>query len=115
MQFPWKKSLIVLYLNSLFLLEAHANQASKIKLLMLDKSSSTKYSIEFEQDTNFRDLSIELISCQKINFDKYTDTIALLKIAQKEQTYIGWFFKITDELNLYSNKIYEVSLIDCIN
>ena len=115
MQFPWKKSLIVLYLNSLFLLEAHANQTSKIKLLMLDKSSSTKYSVEFEQDTNFRDLSIELISCQKINFDKYTDTIALLKIAQKEQTYIGWFFKITDELNLYSNKIYEVSLIDCIN
>ena len=115
MQFPWKKSLIVLYLNSFFLLEAHANQAPKVTLLMLDKSSSTKYSVEFYQDTNFRDLYIELISCQKINFDKYTDTIALLKIIQKDQTYVGWFFKITDELNLYSNKIYEVSLIECIN
>ena len=114
MQFPWKKLLIVLYLNSFFLLEANTNEAPKITLLMLDKSSSTKYTVEFDQDTNFRNLYIELISCQKINFDKYTDTIALLKIIQKDQTFIGWFFKITDELNLYSNKIYEVSLIECI-
>ncbi len=115
MQSPWKKLLIVLYLNSFFLLETHANESQKVKLLILDKSSSTKYSVEFDRFTNFRDLSIELISCQKTNFDKYTDTIALLKILQKDQSYIGWFFKITDELNLYSNKIYEVSLIECVN
>ena len=115
MQSPWKKLLIVLYLNSFFLLETQANESPKVKLLILDKSSSTKYSVEFDQFTNFRDLSIELISCQKTNFDKYTDTIALLKILQKDRTYIGWFFKITDELNLYSNKIYEVSLIECVN
>ena len=115
MQSPWKKLLIVLYLNSFFLLETHANQSPKVELLILDKSSSTKYSLAFDQNTRFRDLSIELISCQKTNFDKYTDTIALLKILQKDRTYIGWFFKITDELNLYSNKIYEVSLIECVN
>ena len=40
--------------------------------------------------------------------------IALIKIHQKDDTFIGWFFKHTDELNLYSNKIYEITLKECI-
>ena len=50
----------------------------------------------------------------KLNeMDKYIDKAALLKIKQNDQIFIGWFFKYTDELNLYSNKIYEISLINC--
>ena len=45
--------------------------------------------------------------------NKYFDRAALLKINQNDNIFIGWFFKYTDELNMYSNKIYEVSLIDC--
>ena len=41
--------------------------------------------------------------------------IALIKISQEEDIFIGWFFSITDELNLYSNKIYEVTLKSCSN
>ena len=47
-------------------------------------------------------------------FDKYIDKVALIKIHQKDNTFIGWFFKHTDELNLYSNKIYEITLKECI-
>ena len=46
-------------------------------------------------------------------FDKYVDTAALIKISQNDNIFIGWFFKYTDELNMYSNKIYEISLTDC--
>ena len=53
------------------------------------------------------------MSCKNIKFDKYLDTAALIKISQNDNIFIGWFFKYTDKLNLYSNKIYEISLIDC--
>ena len=48
---------------------------------------------------------------QNIEFDKYFDLAALLKIKQNDKIFIGWFFKYTDELNLYSNKNYEISLL----
>ena len=53
--------------------------------------------------------------CIRDRFDKYVDEIALIKISQDEDIFIGWFFSITDELNLYSNKIYEVTLKSCSN
>ena len=54
-----------------------------------------------------------LISNPNVKFDKYIDEIALIKISQQDDIFIGWFFSITDELNLYSNKIYEVTLKSC--
>ena len=82
-------------------------------MLILDKSSSSKYELEFSETFQFRNLSFELVSCKNIILDKYLDTAALIKISQNDNEYIGWFFKYTDELNLYSNKIYEISLTDC--
>ncbi len=113
MQFHWKKLLIILFLNNIFFYQLLANENSNIKLLILDKSSSSKYELEFLNSYQFRNLSFELVSCKSIEFDKYLDTAALLKIKQNDKIFIGWFFKYTDELNLYSNKIYEISLTNC--
>ena len=110
----WKKSLIVLFLNSIFFISLHSNETNNItKLLILDKSSSSKYELEFLNSFQFRHLSFELISCKSIEFDKYLDKAALIRISQNDNIFIGWFFKYTDELNIYSNKIYEISLTDC--
>ena len=114
MQYLWKKLLIILFLNSIFfIIKLQANEINNTKLLILDKSSSSKYELEFSNTYQFRNLSFELVSCKNIEFDKYLDTAALLKITQNDNIFIGWFFKYTDELNLYSNKIYEISLTDC--
>ena len=114
MQYLWKKLLIVLSLNSLLFYQLQAaTEIDNINLLILDKSSSSKYELEFSNSYQFRNLSFELITCKNIEFDKYLDTAALLKITQNDNIFIGWFFKYTDELNLYSNKIYEISLINC--
>ena len=113
MQCLWKKLLIILFLNSIFFGQSQAIEINNIKLLILDKSSSSKYELEFSNSYQFRNLSFELVSCKNIEFDKYLDTAALLKITQNDNIFIGWFFKYTDELNLYSNKIYEISLTDC--
>ena len=112
MHYLWKKLLIILFLNSIFFHQLQATE-NNTKLLILDKSSSSKYELEFSKTYQFRNLSFELISCKNIKFDKYLDTAALIKISQNDNIFIGWFFKYTDELNLYSNKIYEISLIDC--
>ena len=112
MQYLWKKLLIILFLNSIFFHQLQATE-NNTKLLILDKSSSSKYELEFSKTYQFRNLSFELISCKNIKFDKYLDTAALIKISQNDNIFIGWFFKYTDELNLYSNKIYEISLTDC--
>ena len=109
----WKKLLIVLFLNSIFLAQLQATKINITNLLILDKSSSSKYEFEFLDYYQFRNLSFELVSCKDIEFDKYLDKAALLKITQNDTIFIGWFFKYTDELNLYSNKIYEISLINC--
>ena len=113
MQFLWKKLLIILFLNSFFFSILLATESNNTKLLILDKSSSSKYELEFSKLFQFRNLSFELISCKDIKFEKYFDKAALLKITQNEKVFIGWFFKYTDELNLYSNKIYEISLTSC--
>ena len=98
---------------SIFFHQKLLGEINNTKLLILDKSSSSKYELEFSQTYQFRNLSFELISCKNIEFDKYLDTAALIKISQNDNIFIGWFFKYTDELNHYSNKIYEISLTDC--
>ena len=113
MQYLWKRLLIILFLISFFISHLHATASDNINLLVLDKSSSSKYELEFSSFYQFRNLSFELITCKNIKFDKYIDTAALLKINQNNNIFIGWFFKYTDELNLYSNKIYEISLNNC--
>ena len=113
MQYLWKRLLIILFLISISFNQTFANKINNTKLLILDKSSSSKYELEFLETYQFRNLSFEIISCKNIDFDKYLDTAALIRITQNDNIFIGWFFKLTDELNLYSNKIYEISLTDC--
>ena len=113
MQSLWKKLLIILFLNNIFFSQLQASETNITNLLVLDKSSSSKYEIDFFNTFQFRNLSFELVACKNVEFDKYIDTAALLKIKQNDEIFIGWFFKYTDELNLYSNKIYEISLINC--
>ena len=113
MQCLWKRLSIILFLSSFFFNQTLAEEINNTKLLILDKSSSSKYELEFLNSYQFRNLSFELISCKIIEFDKYLDTAALLKITQNDKIFIGWFFKYTDRLNLYSNKIYEISLTNC--
>ena len=113
MQYLWKKLLIILFLLSIFFTQTLATEINNINLLILDKSSSSKYELEFSKTYQFRNLFFEIVSCKNIEFDKHVDTAALIKISQNDNIFIGWFFKYTDELNLYSNKIYEISLTDC--
>ena len=113
MRSHWKKLLIILFLSNIFFSHLNATETNITNLLILDKSSSSKYDLKFLDKYNFRNLTFELVSCKSIIFDKYFDTAALLKITQNEKVFIGWFFKYTDELNLYSNKIYEISLVNC--
>ena len=113
MQYLWKKLLIILFLISISSLKTFATESNATTLLILDKSSSSKYELEFFDTYQFRNLTFEIVSCKNIQFDKYLDIAALIRISQNDNIFIGWFFKYTDELNLYSNKIYEISLIDC--
>ena len=113
MQYLWKKLLIILFLISIVLHQTLATEVNITKLLILDKSSSSKYELEFSKIYQFRNLFFEVVSCKNIEFDKYLDKAALIKISQNDNIFIGWFFKYTDELNIYSNKIYEISLTDC--
>jgi len=115
MQYLLKILLVVLFLINTFFSKAFSENNRNASILILDKSASTKYELNFSKKIQFRNLSIELITCENIEFDKYVDQIALIKISQEEDIFIGWFFSITDELNLYSNKIYEVTLKSCTN
>ena len=115
MLFPLKKLLIILFLIKILIPNLLFGGSSKVSFLLLDKSASTKYEINFSDKFNFRDITFSLIACGEIKFDKYIDQIALINIEQKDDIFIGWFFKNTDELNLYSNKIYEISLEGCTN
>ena len=114
MLFLLKKLLIILFLNNLFSFNSYSDEVDAVSLLILDKSASTKYILNFNDTISFRDITFELVTCEESVFDKYIDKIALIKIHQKDDTFIGWFFKNTDELNLYSNKIYEITLKECI-
>ena len=113
MQYLWKRLLIILFLISFFFHKTIATEINITKLLILDKSSSSKYELEFFDTYQFRNLTFEIVSCKNIQFDKYLDIAALIRISQNDNIFIGWFFKYTDELNMYSNKIYEISLTDC--
>ena len=113
MPFLLKKLLIILFLNSLITFNSHSNENNRVSLLILDKSASTKYILNFNDRISFRDITFELVTCEESIFDKYIDKIALIKIHQKDDVFIGWFFKYTNELNLYSNKIYEITLKEC--
>ena len=113
MLFLLKKLLIILFLSSLFSINTFSNEIKRASLLILDKSASTKYILNFNDTISFRDITFDLVVCDESVFDKYIDKVALLKIHQKDNTFIGWFFKHTNELNLYSNKIYEISLKEC--
>ena len=110
-----KRLLIVLFLINIFYSNSFAENTRNASILILDKSASTKYELNFSNEIKFRNLSFELITCENVIFDKYVDEIALIKISQEEDVFIGWFFSITDELNMYSNKIYEVTLKTCTN
>ncbi len=113
MPFLLKKLLIILFLNSLITFNSYSNENNRVSLLILDKSASTKYILNFNDRISFRDITFELVTCEESIFDKYIDKIALIKIHQKDDVFIGWFFKYTNELNLYSNKIYEITLKEC--
>ena len=114
MLFLLKKLLIILFLISLFSFNSYSNETKRVSLLILDKSASTKHILNFNDTISYRDITFELLACDESLFDKYIDKIALMKINQKDNTFIGWFFKHTNELNLYSNKIYEITLKECI-
>ena len=114
MQSLLKKLLIILFLSSSISLNLYSNENNKISLLLLDKSASSKYELNFDDKFIFRDITFELIACGESAFDKYIDQIALMRIEQNDEIFIGWFFKYTDELNIYSNKIYEITLKSCI-
>ena len=115
MQFLLKKLLIISFLINVTFFSCLQAENKNVSLLLLDTSSSTKYQIDFSNNYIFRDLTLELVSCNFLEFDKYIDNIALINIKDKDENFIGWFFKYTDELNIYSNKIYEISLLSCTN
>ena len=110
-----KRLLIVLFLINTYYSQAFSENNRNASILILDKSASTKYEINFSKEIQFRNLSFELITCENIKFANYVDEVALIKISQDLDIVIGWFFSVTDELNLYSNKIYEVTLKSCSN
>ena len=62
----WKKLLIILFLNSIFFNQSLSTEKYITNLLILDKSSSSKYEIEFFDSYQFRNLSFELVSCKNI-------------------------------------------------
>ena len=109
-----KKLLIILFLSNILSFNSYSNEIKKVSLLILDKSASTKYTLNFNDHITFRDITFEVLTCEESAFDKYIDKIALVKIHQNDDIFIGWFFKYTNELNLYSNKIYEITLKECI-
>ena len=71
MQCLWKKLLIILFLNSIFFGQLQALEINNIRLLILDKSSSSKYELEFSNSYQFRNLSFELVSCKNIELHKW--------------------------------------------
>ena len=69
MQYLWKKLLIILFLISIFFNQTLATEINNTKLLILDKSSSSKYKLEFSETYQFRNLFFEVVSCKNIEFD----------------------------------------------
>ena len=118
MQFPLKTLFLILFLLISFNFNLSADKGSKnANVVILDKSSSTKYYLSLSKNSTFRSLQFEIFSCQLLSFEKYDDQVALIKISNSidNSKFTGWFFSKTEELNLFSDKIYEISLIDCNN
>ena len=100
--------------NTRLLSDDHIKSAN---LIILDKSSSTNYNLFISNNSYFRSLNFNIISCQLHDFEKYVDQIALIKItnALDNSEFTGWFFSKTEELNEFSDKIYEIRLVNCVN
>ena len=100
--------------NTRLLSDDHIKSAN---LIILDKSSSTKYNLFISNNSYFRSLNFSIISCQLHDFEKYVDQIALIKITNDldNSEFTGWFFSKTEELNEFSDKIYEIRLVNCVN
>ena len=81
----WKKLLIILFLNSIFLINI-IYRKNITNLLILINHHHLNMKLNFKS-YQFRNLSFELISCKTIEFDKYFDTAALLKITQMINIY----------------------------
>ena len=116
MQSLLKTLSLILFLLISFNFNLSADKGLKnANLVILDKSSSTKYYLSLSENSTFRSLKLEILSCQLLNFEKYNDQVALIKISNyiDNSKFTGWFFSKTEELNLFSDKIYEISLIDC--
>ena len=112
----------ILFLISFLLISSNAKLLSddhikSANLIILDKSSSTKYNLFISNNSIFRSLNFNIISCKFHNFEKYIDQIALIKITNTldNSEFTGWFFSKTEELNKYSDKIYEIRLVNCVN
>ena len=118
MQSLLKTLSLILFLLISFNFNLSADKGLKnANLVILDKSSSTKYYLSLSENSIFRSLKFEILSCQFLNLEKYNDQVALIKISNSidNSKFTGWFFSKTEELNLFSDKIYEISLIDCNN
>lgn len=116
MQFHLKILLAILFflINFNLHLFADDNTFKNADIIILDKSSSSKYSINIQDKTRFRNLNFELLACRNYKFEKYNDQIALIRIYKNNiENFTGWFFAKTEELNFFSDKIYEISLIEC--
>ena len=116
MQSPLKTLFLILFLLINFNINLFADKGlKKANVVILDKSSSTKYYLSLPQNSIFRSLHFEILSCQPLSFEKYDDQIALIKISNSSDNsnFTGWFFSKTEELNFFSDKIYEISLVDC--
>tara|TARA_B110000858_G_scaffold181422_1_gene219883 strand:- start:352 stop:696 length:345 start_codon:yes stop_codon:yes gene_type:complete len=113
-----KKLFLILFLLISFNFKAFSDINEKItNLVILDKSSSTKHELSISGNQIYRSLKFTIISCKFHNFEKYVDQIALIKITNllDNSEFTGWFFSKTEELNEFSDKIYEVRLVNCAN
>ncbi|MDC0862074.1 DUF2155 domain-containing protein [Alphaproteobacteria bacterium] len=110
-----KTLLAILFLTTNFNLYLQAEDVTKIaNVIILDKTSSTKYELLIDNNSTFRSLNFKILACSHYNFEKYKDDIALITIYDSNsEDFTGWFFSKTEELNTYSDKIYEISLLSC--
>jgi hypothetical protein len=115
MQSLLKTLLAILFLTSSLTTFLHAEDTSKrANVIILDKSSSTKYELVIDNNSVFRSLNFKILACGYYDFEKYKDGMALISIYDNNLEYFtGWFFSKTEELNTYSDKIYEISLLSC--
>ena len=82
MQSLLKTLSLILFLLISFNFNLSADKGLKnANLVILDKSSSTKYYLSLSKNSTFRSLQFEIFSCQLLSFEKYDDQVALIKIS----------------------------------